>query len=160
MSSPRASDIPTALRRALPFWVLALVALIAGGVLAAALAHAPTRLAMWLVAYLVLVVGVAQAALAAGQVWLAPVPPSRGLMLGQWLSFNVANGLVAGGTLLAQRAWVTGGTLLMVAALALFLRGVRDAASGWPVRVYRALVCLLGCSALIGVGLALLRARS
>lgn len=149
-----------AIRRALPFWVLAVFAVIAGGVLAAALAHAPTRLAMWLVAYLVLVVGVAQAALAAGQAWLAPVPPSRRLVLGQWLLFNAANGLVAGGTLLARRAWVAVGTLLLVAALVLFLRGLRGAVGGWPVHAYRALVFLLGCSALVGVGLGLLRAQS
>lgn len=158
MSSPMINTT-VAIRRALPFWIFAAFAVVAGGALAAALAHAPTRLVMWLVAYLVLVVGVAQAALAAGQLWLAPMPPSRGLVLGQWLLFNAANGLVAGGTLLAQRAWVNAGTLLLVVALALFLRGVRGATKGWPIRIYRALVWLLGCSALVGVGLTWLRTR-
>ncbi len=148
-----------AIRRAWPFWVVAMLAVVGGGLIAAALAHAPSRQAMWLVAYLVLVVGVAQAALAAGQAWLAPSPPSRGLVAGQWLLFNAANALVVAGTLFAHRAWVNVGALLLAAALALFLRGVRGAGGGWPIHAYRGLALLLGCSALVGVVLALWRAR-
>jgi hypothetical protein len=42
----------------------------------------------------------------------------------------------------------------------MFLRGVRGAARGWLARAYRGLVWLLGCSALVGLGLALWRARA
>jgi hypothetical protein len=67
--------------------------------------------------------------------------------------------LVIGGTLLVHAAWVDVGALLLAAALALFLRGVRGAAGGWLVGVYRGLVLLLGGSALVGVALTLWRTR-
>ena len=54
-----------AVRRAWPFWAVAGLAIVGGGLIAGFLAHVPSRPAMWLVAYLVLVVGAAQAALAA-----------------------------------------------------------------------------------------------
>ncbi len=115
---------------------------------------------MWLVAYLVLVVGVAQSALAGGQAWLAPSRLKPVLLASEWGLFNAANSLVIAGTLLGHPGWVHVGTLVLIAALALFLRGVRHAAAGWPVRVYRMLVVLLGGSALVGVGLTLWRMRS
>jgi hypothetical protein len=150
---------PVAVRRAWPFWAAAVLGIVGGGLIAGFLAHIPTRPAMWLVAYLVLVVGVAQGALAAGQVWLAPSPASPALLASEWILFNAANAMVIGGTLLVHAAWVNVGALLLAAALALFLRGVRGAAGGWPSGVYRALVLLLGGSALVGVALTLWRTR-
>lgn len=131
------------------------LAIIAGGMLSAALAAAPTRAVMWLVAYLVLVVGVAQIALGAGQWRLAPRPVPGTLLACQWLLFNGANALVMTGTLLAHPAVVAGGTLALVVALGLFLRGVHGAVGGWWVYAYRLLVVLLGCSALVGVALSI-----
>lgn len=149
-----------AVRRAWPFWAIAALGIVGGGLIAGFLAHAPSRPAMWLVAYLVLVVGVAQGALAAGQAWLAPSPATPVLLTTEWVLFNAANALVIGGTLLAHAAWVNAGVLVLAAALALFLHGVRGAARGWLARAYRGLVWLLGCSALVGLGLALWRARA
>ncbi len=148
-----------AVRRAWPFWAAAVLAVVGGGLISGVLAHAPSRQAMWLVAYLVLVVGMAQVALAVGQAWLAVSPAPRALLAGEWILFNAANALVIAGTLLGHAAWVSVGALWLAAALLLFLRGVRGAVGAWPVYAFRGLVGLLGCSALVGVGLTLWRAR-
>ena len=135
------------------------MAIIVAGALSAALAHAPTRAAMWLTAYLVLVVGVAQSGLGVGQARLATRPPTAALLGSQWLLFNGANALVVAGRLLGRPAAVVLGAVVLAAALALFLRGVRGT-GGWLLWVYRLLVALLACSALVGVGLSLFTAQS
>lgn len=156
-STPR---YPPAAYRVWLFATTGLVAIIAAGALSAALAHAPTRAAMWLTAYLVLVVGIAQVALGAGQAWLASRPPPSALLGSQWLLFNGANALVISGRLLVRPAAVAVGAVLLAMALGLFLRGVRGADGGWLLQVYRLLVALLACSALVGVGLSLFTAQA
>lgn len=143
---------------AAPFMQIAVLAIVSGGLIAAAVAHAPTPHAVWLVAYLVLVVGVAQFALGAGQAWLAAVPSSARLRAGECLLFNAGNALVIAGTLWRHVAWVIVGALLLVAALGLFFRGVRRARGGLWLYAYRTLLVLLGASALVGVLLATWRA--
>jgi len=143
-----------------PFLAAGALAILVGGSLSAALAHAPTRPVMWLVAYLVLVVGAAQIVLGAGQWRLAVRPRSTAMLALQWLLFNGANGLVMAGRLLACPAAVAAGTLVLFIALALFWHGVRGARSGWVARAYRAFVVLLGGSALVGIGLSLWRAAA
>jgi hypothetical protein len=145
-------------RSAAPFLLVAALAIVGGGLLAAVLAHAPTRPVMWLVAYLVLVVGVVQLLLGAGQSWLAVAPPSGRLIGGECTLFNVGNALVMAGTLRGHPAWVSVGTLLFAGALGLFLRGVRHSRGGVWVQAYRALLWLVGASAVVGVLLATLRA--
>lgn len=143
--------------RAAPFVVVALLAIVGGGLLSAALAHAPTRQLMWLVAYLVLVVGVAQGLLGLGQARLALSAPSPSLLAWQWCLFNGGNVLVITGTLRACPGSVSVGALLLLAALVLFLLGVRRASGGIMIHAYRAGLVLLGASALTGVVLAALR---
>lgn len=146
-------------RSAAPFVVIAVLAVVAGGSVSAALAHVPTRHAMWLVAYLVLVVGVAQFCLGVGQAWLARERPSTGLLLAECGLFNVSNVLVMAGTLMGHVAWVSAGALLLIGALALFFFGVRRASGRPLLYAYRAMLLLVGASALVGVLLATLRAR-
>ena len=146
-------------RSAAPFMVLAVLAVVAGGLVSAVLAHAPTRPAMWLVAYLVLVVGVTQFGLGAGQAWLARTPPSAGLRVVECGLLNAGNGLVVAGTLAGQSAWVSVGALSLVAALVLFFFGVRRGPGRPLLHAYRAMVLLVGTSALVGVLLATLRAN-
>lgn len=147
------------LRRGWPFWAMGALAIVVAGGLSGALAHAASRQAMWLVAYLVLVVGVAQLALAAGQFWLASFPPSRSLLVAEWAIFNAAHALVIAGALSVRPAWVTAGTLTLVVALGLFLRGVHGGTGGRWLYAYRTLVVFLGASALVGVLLTFLRPR-
>lgn len=149
---------PIALRRAIPCVGVALLGIVAGGVISAVLAHAPARAVMWLVAYLVLVVGVAQGVLALVQAHVARQPPSRALVAAQCIAFNLANALVIAGTLRGHPAWVSVGAVLLVAALGLFLRGVRGS-RGALVQIYRLLLATLAVSALVGLALALWHAR-
>ena len=137
------------------FLATALAALLAAGFVAAAVAHAPTRPVVWMVAYLVLVAGVAQGVLGLGQALLAPRLPPPAWRFGEWLLFNLGNAGVIAGTLLAAPALVTAGTALFVAALAAFLLGARGAAAGWLLRVFRAVLAIAGLGACVGLILAL-----
>lgn len=145
-------------RTAAPFMLVAALAVVVGGAVSAALAHQPTRQIMWLVAYLVLVAGVAQWLLGVGQSWLAQVPPNFVWVVVECVLFNVANLLVMAGTLMAHPTWVNVGAVLLVLALALFLFGVRHAPPSRWVYAYRVILLLLGASAGVGVLLTMLRA--
>ena len=120
-------------------------------------AHAPSRALVWMVAYLVLVVGVAQAALGAGQAWLATSAPSARLVTLQCLLFNLGSAGVIAGTLMASAPWVTSGTVVFAVALLLFLAGTRGARTGGLSIAYRIGLGLLALGATVGVTLSLLR---
>ncbi|MGH8214268.1 MAG: hypothetical protein ACREPZ_01015 [Rhodanobacteraceae bacterium] len=134
-----------------PFAVLGAAAILAGGVTAAAIAYHPTEHLIWMVAYLVLVVGVMQWVFGAGQAWLAERPPAARVAWGQWILFNLGNAGVIAGTLCSRTGVVAAGTLLFVAAIAWFLYGVRHCRwRGWG-NAYRILLVLIFLSACIGL---------
>jgi len=136
---------------ATPFAVLGVAAILAGGGIAAAIAHHPTQYLVWMVAYLVLVVGAMQCVFGAGQAWLAERPPAAGTAWGQWGLFNLGNAGVIGGTLCDRSDAVAAGTVLFVAALVWFFFGIHRArARGWGV-VYRVLLGLILLSACVGL---------
>lgn len=142
---------------ALPFLLVALLAIVAGGLVAAVMAHAPSRALMWMVAYLVLVAGVAQAGFGVGQAWLAPVGvPVRRVLL-QCGFFNLGNAGVIVGTLVSAPSLVMAGTISFVLALLMFLAGTRGARAGWPLLAYRIGLGLIALGAAIGVLLSLVR---
>jgi hypothetical protein len=147
----------TRLRAAAPFAAVGAACVIGGGVVAAATAHAPTEHALWAVAYLVLVGGVGQLALGAGQAWLAAAPPSNAVLAVEFAAWNVGNAAVIAGTI-ADVVWLTdAGGVLLVLALALLLAGTAGARSGWLLRGYRVLIAIVLIS--IPVGLVLARVR-
>lgn len=136
-----------------PFAVLGAAAIVAGGATAAGIAYHPTEHLVWMVAYLVLVVGVMQAVFGAGQAWLAERPPAPGVAWGQWILFNLGNAGVIGGTFANRTGVVAAGTLLFVVAIAWFLHGVRRCRRrGWGA-AYRILLGLIFLSACIGLGI-------
>lgn len=136
---------------AAPFAAVATLAIIAAGVVAAAIAYNPTQRLIWMVAYLVLVVGVTQWVFGAGQAWLAESPPGTGVVLGQWSLFNLGNAGVIGGTLCSRTGVVVAGTVLFVAAIAWFFFGVRRSRHrGWAM-AYHVLLALIFLSACIGL---------
>jgi len=145
------------LRAGLPFVVLGLACVIAGGLVAAATAHAPTQPASWAAAYLVLVGGVATLGFGAGQAVLASTVPTSGqvgLQLGAWYAGNAA---VLVGTLVENTLLVDLGGLLLVVGLVLLVHGVRGAGHGtpgWALLAYRGLVLLLLVSIPVGLALA------
>jgi len=154
------------IRSALPFAIVAAACVVGGGVVAAAIAPHPTEHGVWAVAYLVLVGGVAQAALGVGQGLLASRPPERRLVVIQLAGWNAGNAAVLIGTLLDLTAVVdVGGALLVVvlASLAYTARAGRPATDGdglrpnWAVHGFRALVVIVLVSVPTGLVLAQLR---
>jgi hypothetical protein len=159
MSTAQPAGIRIGWKTAAPFVLLGIAAVIAGGLVSALTATAPTRQIAWLVAYLVLVVGVAQIGLGAGQAWLAARPLGGGLLVIEFLGFTFGNAGVAAGTMLSLPILVDVGGVLLVVSLALFFWGVRRSArGGWLRYLYRALVVLLLVSIPIGLVLAQIRA--
>ncbi len=133
-------------------------AIIAGGLVAAAVARHPAEHPVWASAYLVLIVGLAQIVFGAGQGWLSERLPSRGWIVGEWTVFNLGNAGVIAGTLLGSFEAVLAGTALFAAGIALFLLGTRGRVwRGWLLG-YRILLGLVLLSSLAGLGLSL-RAR-
>jgi hypothetical protein len=128
---------------------------------AAAVAMAPSRLGSWAAAYLVLVGGVAQVALGAGQALLASRSPGRRTVAAELAGWNTGNGAVLGGTLLGA-TWLAGaGGVLLAAALVLALAGTRGAVRhpAWPLHLYRALIALVLVSIPVGLVIAAVRPR-
>jgi hypothetical protein len=147
---------------AAPFAVLGSICVVAGGLVAAATAPAPSEHGSWAAAYLVLVAGVAQIALGAGQALLAPRTPTPRLVAAQFVTWNAGNAAVLAGTLAGIVPLVDAGGAGLVAALALLVHGVRGAGErgaggGWALRGFRLLVAVLLVSIPIGLVLAHVR---
>lgn len=145
------------LATAMPFLIVAALATVGAGVVAAVAAHAPSQPLVWMVAYLVLVVGVAQAALGSAQAWLSLSPPPMVFRVTEFVLFNAGNASVIGGTLCSSWPIVLTGTLLFVAALAMFLYSSRGSLGGWLTHAYRLLLTLLFASSLVGLVLSAAR---
>lgn len=135
----------------LPFAAFAVAAIAAGGVVAAAIAYHPTQQLVWMVAYLVLVVGVMQGVFGAGQAWLAPQPPATRTVWGQWAVFNLGNTGVIAGTLCSHFGWVVAGTVLFAAAIAWLAWSVRGSRRRRWALAYGVLLGLVFASSLVGV---------
>ncbi|WP_200834572.1 hypothetical protein [Amycolatopsis alkalitolerans] len=133
----------------------------AGGLVAAVTAPAPSTHASWAAAYLVLVAGVAQIALGLGQAALASHPPSTRQVAAQVIGWNVGNAAVLAGTLTGVLPLVDLGGALLVIDLALLIHAVRGGlrrstrVGRWALYGFRVLVLLLLVS--IPIGLALTR---
>lgn len=141
--------------RAWPCAAVAVASTIAGGLVAAAAAVAPSERASWTAAYLVLVCGVAQLALALGRVTLTR-PGSWRLARGQFVLWNAGNALVIVGVLVTRSGVVTIGSALLVGALLLFAWATRhgQVRRSWLLRAYRVLLGFLLVSVAAGTILA------
>ena len=139
-----------------PFVALGTACVVAGGLVAAGVAMAPSELGSWAAAYLVLVGGVAQVALGVGQALLAPQQPGRRAIAAELTGWNAGNGAVLAGTLLSATWLADVGGALLVATMALALAGVRGAARrpSWPLHLYRALLALVLVSIPVGLVIA------
>lgn len=157
MSTLLPPDLRARLHAARPFLLTGLLALLIAGFVAAAIAHAPTRPLVWMVAYLVLVAGVAQGVLGLGQALLPAQLPSPRWRAGEWALFNLGNLGVIAGTLLVRPALVAVGTALFVAALLAFLLGVRGAGRGWLLHAFRAVLVVTCLGACVGLALSVAR---
>lgn len=146
-------------RASMPMASVGAAAVVAGGILAAATASASSQPAVWATAYLVLVVGAVQIALAIGFGLLVPRPVAAGLRAWAFGLFNLGNAAVLAGTLLdgvvRGSVWLVdlGGGLLAI-AMALLLYAARGARRGWLLRGYIAVVAVILVSMPIGLVLA------
>lgn len=140
-------------RAAMFFTATGFIAIIAGGLVAAAVARHPTQHLVWMSAYLVLIVGVAQIVFGAGQVWLSAKAPPPAWLAGEWIIFNLGNAGVIIGTLADSPALVAAGTVLFIIGIALFLIGTRGGPRvGWLIG-YRILLGLVFLTSLVGLAL-------
>ena len=153
------------LRPIAPWLILGVATTVAGGLVAAAVAHDPTEKPVWASAYLVLVAGLSQIALALGRGLLAPRPPQSAVIARDFTVFALGNAGVLIGTLTDTLWLVDVGGVLLVMALGLMIWGVRAGPGGdtpthqpaWWVGLlwlYRVLVLVLLVSIPIGLVLA------
>lgn len=146
-------------RAALPFVVIGGVCVIAGGFVAAVTAHSPSQKATWAAAYLVLVAGVAQILLGAGQAWLAKERPPRRWLVGELATWNLGNAAVIVGAVSRVTPVADLGGALLAAALILLLAAVVGSRRrGWLLVLYRVLIVIVLVSIPVGLVLAELRA--
>lgn len=149
-------NIPPDLR---PFLVIGVAAIVGGGIAAAVTGPTGWDRGSWVAAFLVLVGGVGQIALGAGQQIIAAAAPRRRRIVAELLTLNVASALVIAGTLVARPPIVATGSAVFVAALVLFIGAVRHTAAGnagWR-RAYVTLLTILLVSTPIGVALSWIR---
>lgn len=146
--------LPAPTARWAPSFLIGAACIVAGGLVAAITATSPSENGAWAAAYLVLVGGVAQIALALGQAWLAELPPSREAVVAELAIYNLGNAAVIGGTLV-DRIWLVDlGGVLLVVALASYLWTTRRARGGWVLLVYRLLIAFVLVSIPVGLVLA------
>lgn len=158
------SAVNVRLTSAWPWLVFGVAAVVAGGLVAAVVAHDPSEKTVWVSAYLVLVAGVGQIGLALGRTLLAARPPAPGAVARDFVVFALGNAGVVVGTLTDVVWLVDAGGALLVVALALMVWSVRGASgaapyrtSGWLVGLlwtYRVLVVVLLVSIPVGLVLA------
>lgn len=130
---------------------------ILGGIIAAVTSPMELYRGSWLAAYLVLVCGVAQAAMGRAQESLPSRTVPRVAWRWQFLGWNAGNALVIAGTLRQTLPLVYAGGLLLLAVIATaawVLRGGVTRNWGW---LYAALLVILAVSIPTGLVLAHLR---
>ena len=139
------------------FALMGTICVISGGLVAAATAPSRSEGGAWAAAYLVLVAGVAQIALGAGQALLAAQTPDVAVTRIQVATWTLGSIAVIGGTLSRTLLVADLGSVLLLVTLAMSLLAVRHAHVGRGIWWYRALIVLLGVS--MPTGLVLARVR-
>lgn len=145
------------------FIIFSFLAICLGGVLAAFTARKPNRFIMWLTAYLVLIVGVAQLGLAYS--WLELNLNTGWLTLAAFTIYNFGNiAVITGRALKGKTKWAKyivykGGALLAVAMAAL-LWGAHSVTFSWPAVLFYVLTIIILISMPIGLTLSSRRNNS
>lgn len=137
---------------AFPFLTVGVAAIALGGLFSAATARFASYHSAWFVAYLVLVVGIAQVGLGLGQWRLASKPLGVAVLFVELLIFNVGNAGVMWGSLTSEPLWVDIGSVLLLVSLVTFgwmvWKPRRRGAALWG---YWALLVLLFASVFVGL---------
>lgn len=140
-----------------PFMLAGGACVIGGGLVSAAMAPVASYHSSWAVAYIVLVAGVAQAALGFGQGTLAGGDVPRRVVGAELAGWNLGNAAVVTGTLIEVAAVLYVGCALLVTALALVLYAIRHAPSSRTLVATRVVTALILFSMPIGIVLQALR---
>lgn len=135
----------------LPFAVAGAVGVIGGGLLSAALAPNASYHGSWAVAYIVLVIGVAQIMLGAGQAYVTDGAVSQPTVLAELTGWNLASVATVLGTVLDVTAVLYVGAVLQLAILTTFLYCVRNGRRGAVLIIMRALIAIMLVSVPIGL---------
>ncbi|MGH3208313.1 MAG: hypothetical protein ACRDNO_11175 [Trebonia sp.] len=134
-----------------PFVLVGSACVIGGGLVSAAMAPAASYHSSWAVAYIVLVAGVAQAAIGLGQGTLTDGDVPRRVVRAQLAGWNLGNAAVVTGTLLEVAPVLYVGCALLVMALALILYAIRHAPSSRTLVATRFIIALILFSMSIGI---------
>ena len=137
----------------LPFIALGWLAIVAAGLIAAAVARQPAEYLVWMVAYLVLITGAAQVALGKGLAKLPDQKPAAGTVWGSWILLNIGHAGIIAGTLAGLFALVAAATVPYLIAVVWLAAAVRPGTHKSGLYWYRALIVVLFVSALIGATL-------
>lgn len=150
---------PAAPRADLPFRGLALLWVIAGGLVAAVTSPWVLEHGSWTAAFAVLVGGVLQATLGLAQHTLASPPPRRRILGAELTTWNSGCIAVIAGTWTTLPAIVDVGGVLLVGTLSLMIAAVGRGSVGprWAVWLFRAALAVTLVSIPIGLILAHLR---
>jgi hypothetical protein len=142
-----------------PFFLVGAVCVIAGGITAAVTRPTAFELGSWLAAYLVLVGGVAQITLGAGQAWVAVEPPGQRIVTAEIAAWNVGIVCTIVGTLVGAPVVTTLGGVASVVALGTFIRAVRNADAGFALirTIYRWVTAIVLIGIPVGLALAWIR---
>jgi hypothetical protein len=140
-----------------PFVLAGGACVIGGGLVSAATAPVASYHSSWAAAYIVLVAGVAQAAIGLGQGTLTDGSVSRRVVRAELAGWNLGNAAVVTGTLLEVTAVLYVGCALLVMALMLVLYAIRHAPSSRTLSATRAIIALLLISMPVGIVLQALR---
>jgi hypothetical protein len=144
----------------MPLLIAGAVSVVAGGLVAAVTGPTGWSDGSWVAAFLVLVVGVAQIGIGAGQAYLAVTTRTLAFVAVQAVMWNLGCATVIVGTLLPSPATVAVGSAPLVAVLVLSMVAIRDqfGAQRSVVLVgYRLLLLVVLVSVPIGVALAFAR---
>lgn len=153
------ADLVERWRSARSFVVIGSICVVAGGLVAAVSGPMDFERGSWLAAYLVLVGGVTQIVLGAGQAWLADRVPSRRSTLIEAWAWNIGVAAVVIGTLASLPVLTSLGGLVSAVALGLFLAGVHTVRPGPRVAalLYRCIAAIVLVSTPVGLALAWMR---
>lgn len=142
------------------FVIAGAIGVIAGGLVAAVSRPTGFELGPWVAAYLVLVAGVGQIALGAGQAWLAASPPAPGRLVVEFVAWNAATVATIGGTLASVPSIAIAGSVAAAigsAAFALGTDGGRADRRRGTKAAYVGFAAMIAISSVIGAILAIAR---
>ena len=131
------------------------ISIVAGGLVAAVTGPTQWDHGSWVAAFLVLVAGVAQIGIAAGQSHLADTSMTRTFASVECILWNTACGTIVVGTLFSNPAIVSIGSALLMAALGMSVYAISRSSGRHPqlLVLYRALLTVLLVSIPIGIAL-------